>query len=135
MMLVVELKDKMWDGTIDWKVINVNMTLGEFTAMRQDLSKKAPSLYATFHPLNLTASGGSMDIMSALGWIEKNDMAAMRKKSRQLLPTTPFHSSVFTCIATYHCRVTHVDGVKLKRRKCFQEQTYSKWLREQGGEA
>tara|TARA_R100001463_G_C3446015_1_gene213106 strand:+ start:9 stop:410 length:402 start_codon:yes stop_codon:yes gene_type:complete len=133
-MLSIEIKDKMWDGTIDWKVVNVDMTLGEFTAMRQDISKKASSLYATFHPLNLTASGGSMDIMSALGWIEKNDMAAMRKKSRQLLPSIPFHSSVFMCIATYYCRVTHVDDVKLKRRKCFQDQTYSKWASQKGGE-
>jgi hypothetical protein len=135
-MLTVEIKDRMDDGKIVWQVMDVNMTLDEFTAMRKTLSEKLPTLYPTFHPLNLTATGGSMDLMAALGWIEKNDAVAMRKKAYKVIGghMQVLAPALFQYIATYYCRVTYVDGVKLERRKCFQDQTYSKWRREQGGE-
>lgn len=135
-MLVIEIKDKMWDGSINWKVIDVNMTLDDFTAMRKKLAEELPQFYSAGCKLEMMAGGASgfaMDLMHLLGWIEKNDARAMRKKARNVIVghMQVLAPALIPSIATYYCRVTHVDGVKLKRRKCFQEQTYSKWLREQ----
>ena len=137
-MLVVEIKDKMSDGTIDWKVMDVNMTLDDFTVMRKTLAEKLPQFYASACYFRLSAGGAKgvgLDLMRLLGWIEKNDAPAMRKKARRVIAghMQAFATSLFQYIATYQCRVTHVDGVQLKRRKCFPEQTYRKWRREQEG--
>ena len=139
-MLVVEFKDKMTKGgrlVYDWKVIDMNMTLSEFTSMRKTLAEKLPQFYSTTSKFQIgSASGFSLDLMHLLGWIEKNDAPAMRKKAYKVIAgnVQVMAPAMFQYPATYQCRVTHVDGVKLKRRKCFPEQTYSKWLREQGGE-
>jgi len=139
-MLVVEVKDKMTKGgrlVYKWKVIDMNMTLSEFTAMRKTLAEKLPQFYSTTSKFQIgSANGFSLDLMHLLGWIEKNDAPAMRKKAYKVIAgnVQVMAPVMFQYPATYQCRVTHVDGVKLKHRKCFPEQTYSKWLREQGGE-
>ena len=126
----------MHNGTFEWKEIDMNMTLDEFTTMRKTLAEKLPQFYATTSRLEFgSASGFSMDLMYLLGWIKKNDAPAMRKKAYEVITgnVQVMAPAMFQYPATYRCRVTYVDGVKLKYRKCFSEQTYNKWLREQGG--
>lgn len=131
-MIIVEIKKLMHRGTtknIQWEPIEVNMTLEDYKFMRSAISKTIDDLYPTFSPLNLTASGFAMDLMAAIGWINKNDDFNMRKIAYKIIHGRhqPFAPSIFQYIATHKSRVTHVDGVKLKRRKCFDDMTYSKW--------
>ena len=141
-MLVVEVRDKQYRGgrrLNNWKAFDVSMTLDDFTAMRNTLDEKLPGIYAAADHMDRYfggAKGSCLDLMHALGWIELNDEPAMLENARNVISgdAQVFATTVFVVVATYQCRVTHVDGVKLKRRKCFPEQTYSKWLREQGGE-